>query len=195
MHKSDSKLSNMHIVTLSVSKLGGATKAVDVEDIAIEAYDISPDKFSWRKYPERIDLRVVQYALKDASSEKKGTPLLQGSVKHGYLLTKVGMEWIESNKNTDFGETRGVARKQSVVDKLSLEKARLLISTALVKFEAGNFEDIKVTDFQEFARVNDYFPEHIRQKRYVVIDNAVQGSSKLEDLWAFLMKKFVGGES
>ena len=195
MHKSDSKLSNMHIVTLSVSKLGGATKAVDVEDIAIEAYDISPDKFSWRKYPERIDLRVVQYALKDASSEKKGTPLLQGSVKHGYLLTKVGMEWIESNKNTDFGETRGVARKQSVVDKLSLEKARLLISTALVKFEAGNFEDIKVTDFQEFARINDYFPDHVRQKRYAIIDNAVQGHPKLEDLWAFLMEKFVEGES
>jgi hypothetical protein len=184
----------MHIVTLAVSKLGGATKAVDVEDIAIEAYDISPDKFSWRKYPERIDLRVVQYALKDASSERKGNPLLQGSVKHGYLLTKVGMEWAESNKNINFGQIRGITRKQSVIDKLSLEKARLLTSIALEKFEAGNFEDIKIADFQEFARVNDYFPKHVRQKRYAVIDNAVQGNTKLEDLWAFLIKRFVEGE-
>ena len=186
-------LSNLQIVTLAVSELGGATKAVDIEDVAIRAYEISPEKFSWRKYPERIDLRVVQYALKDASSSRNGEPLLRGSVKHGYMLTPIGLEWIEDNQHVNLDHLQSSSRKQSTADKLSIEQARLLTSIAFVKFESNKFEEIKFSDFQEFARVNDYFPEHVRQKRYVVIENAVRGNPKLEELWTLLIDKFVEG--
>jgi hypothetical protein len=188
------KLSNLQIVTLAVSSLGGATKAVDIEDIAVRAYEISPDKFSWRKHPERIDLRIVQYALKDASSERKGNPFLKGSVKRGYVLTTNGLTWVENNQDIRFAELTDKSRNQSKVDKLSIEKARLLTSTAFTKFDSGNIEDIKLTDFQEFARVNDYFPDHVRQKRFAVVENVIQGHSKLENLWHFLFEKFVKAE-
>lgn len=191
MMPSETKLSNLQIVALVVFKLSGATKAVDIEDIAIQAYEMSPDRFSWRKYPEQIDLRVVQYALKDASSERKGTPLLKGSVKHGYVLTAFGLEWVEENQSVDSDSLSSVSRKQSTIDKLSLEEARLMKSAAFMKFTAGVIEDITFADFQEFSRVNDYFPDHVRQKRFAVIENAVQGNSKLEDLWTFLVEKFV----
>lgn len=184
-------LSNSQIVTWATSDLGGATKAVNIEDIALRAYEISPEKFSWRKYPDRIDLRVVQYALKDAASTHKGEPLLKGSLKHGYMLTPYGLEWSESNRLINKDNLQSSSRKQSTADKLSIEQARLLTSTAFIKFESGKFEEIRYSDFQEFMRVNEYFPEHVRQKRFDVVENAVLGNPKLEELWRLLVGKFV----
>lgn len=186
-------LSNSQIVTLAILELGGVAEAIDIEDIAIQAYELAPEKFSWRKHPECIDLRVVQYALKDAANGHKGEPLIKGSLKHGYMLTTVGLEWLENNQLIDGELDKSSTRKQSTADKLSIEQARLLTSTALSKFKSGKFEEIKYSDFQEFARVNDYFPEHVRQKRYVVIENATRGNPELEELWTQLTRKFVSG--
>jgi hypothetical protein len=196
MERTEKILSNIQIVTLAISELGGATQAVDIEDIAIQAYELAPKKFSWRKYPERIDLRVVQYALKDAASNRQGEPLIKGSLKYGYMLTAVGLEWLENNQLVYGGELAQIStRKQSTADKLSIEQARLLTSTAFIKFKSDKFEEIKYSDFQEFVRVNDYFPEHVRQKRYGVVENAVHGNPELEELWILLTEKFVEGET
>lgn len=193
MARTETRLTNAQIVTLAVSELGGATRAVDIEDVAILAYEIAPEKFGWRKNPDRIDLRVVQYALKDSASRRKGTPLLKGSLKHGYMLTTFGMEWIENNKPTNLNDLKTSSRRQSTAEKLSIEEARLLTSTAFIKFESGRLEEIKHSDFQEFARVNDYFPEHVREQRYMVVTNAVRGNLKLEELWRILVDRFVEG--
>jgi len=195
MERTEKILSNLQIVTLAISELGGATQAVDIEDIAIRAYELAPKKFSWRKYSERIDLRVVQYALKDAASSRKGELLIKGSLKHGYMLTTVGLEWLENNQLTDGELHQSSTRKQSTADKLSIEQARLFTSTAFLKFKADKFEEIKHSDFQEFVRVNDYFPEHVRQKRYGVVENAVRGNPELEELWILLTEKFIPGEA
>lgn len=189
-------LSNLQLVTLAISELGGATQSVDIEDIAIRAYELAPEKFSWRKYPERIDLRVVQYGLKDAASNRKGEPLIKGSLKHGYMLTAVGLEWLEKNQLINGGKLpQSSTRRQSAADKLSIEQARLLTSTTFLKFKSDEFEEIKYSDFQEFVRVNDYFPEHVRQKRYGVVENAVRGNHELEELWILLTEKFMDGET
>lgn len=183
-------LSNSQIVALAVAKLGGAAKEIDIEDIAIEAYGLAPEKFAWRKYPEYIDLRVVQYALKDAASPHKGKPLLRGSLKHGYMLTPFGLGWIEQRESLSISAVQAMSRRQSTADKLSIEEARLLTSSAFLKFTSGKAKEISYSDFQDFARVNDYFPVRVRQRRYVVIQNAVRGNDKLEELWSFLLDKF-----
>lgn len=195
MTQSGLTFSNAQLVTLVVAELGGATKAVDIEDVAIRAFEIQPHRFSWRKYPERIDLRVVQYALKDAAKGKNGKPLLKGSLKHGYLLAPFGLSWVQENSNIAFDKIGTVTRKESAFDKLSIEQARLLTSSAFHKFMSEDLNSIGQSDFEEFARVNDYFPEHIRQKRFAVIKNAVQGHSMLEELWVFLHFMFVDKEN
>jgi len=195
MGRTEKILSNLQIVTLAISDLGGTTQAVDIEDIAIRAYELAPKKFSWRKYSERIDLRVVQYALKDAASNRKGEPLLIGSIKHGYMLTTAGLEWLENNQLIDGELRQSSTRKQSTADKLSIEQVRLFRSAAFLKFKAGKLEEIKQSDFQEFVRVNDYFPEYVRQKRYGVVENAVRGNPELEELWILLTEKFIPGEA
>jgi len=184
------ELSNVQLVTLAVYYLGGETKAVDIEDIAIRAYEISPHKFAWKKYPDMIDKSVVMYALKDASLPKVGLPLLSGSVKHGYLLTSSGLEWAKSFQGQPIQSEERTYRSNSTSDKLILERTRLEASVAFSKYLAGNLEEITDVDYQDFTRVNEYFPEHARVRRYNIIANAVQGYQDLENCWLYLKERF-----
>jgi len=86
----------MHIVLLAVQLLGGDSKSVDTEDIAMEAHRLVPEMFTWRKYPEQINLELVRVALSDAKKEKYGS-LLSGSGRQGWSLTPGGVKLIASN--------------------------------------------------------------------------------------------------
>src|SRR5689334_18326851 len=64
--KSLTKLSQAEIVSLAVYRLGGAQRAVDTEDVAVEAHRIAPGRFSWKKYPDQINLELIRVFLSDA---------------------------------------------------------------------------------------------------------------------------------
>lgn len=81
-----------HVVVLALADLGGARRWVDTEDIAIRARELAPQAFSWRKYPEQIDLDGVRVALHDAAKARYGG-LVEGSVRTGWSLTLAGVEW------------------------------------------------------------------------------------------------------
>ena len=51
--------SQAEMVTLAVYRLGGAQRAVDTEDVAVEAHKLAPGRFSWRKYPDQINLELI----------------------------------------------------------------------------------------------------------------------------------------
>lgn len=187
---SDNELSNVQLVTLAVYYLGGETKAIDIEDIAVQASEISPEKFAWKKYPHLIDKSVVQFALKDASIPKKGQPLLSGSIKHGYLLTAAGLEWAKGYRGRKKTQSEKNFRNNSTSEKLILERARLETSLAFRKYLSGDLEGITESDVQDFTRVNEYFPEHARQRRRTIIDNAVQGNPELETFWQYLKQRY-----
>ncbi len=87
------EISNVEILTLVIYWLGGATTPVDLEDAAIEAFNLAPKKFSWIKYADQIDLRIVQYAIRDAC--KRDVNYLKGTSKHGYMLTQLGLNWAK----------------------------------------------------------------------------------------------------
>lgn len=65
-------LANHEIVTLAVYLLGGDTQRIDVEDVAVKANDLAPQRFTWRKYPNQINLEAVRKRLWDARKSKKG---------------------------------------------------------------------------------------------------------------------------
>lgn len=186
----DTELSNVLLVTLAVFNLGGETKAIDIEDIAIQAYGLSPQKFAWKKYPDMIDKGVVQFALKDASIPKTGLPLLSGSIKHGYLLTSSGLDWVKSYQGQIDQKVDTTFRSKSTSEKLVLERTRLETSLAFNKFLSGDLEGITDGDFHDFTRVNGYFPEHARVRRYTIITNAIQGYPDLESCWRYLRQRY-----
>ncbi len=189
MNRFEKDLTNAQLIIVAVAELGGVANTVDIEDIAIRAYELAPTRFSWRKYPDKIDLRVVQYALKDACA-KKETPLIKGSVKRGYMLTTAGLEWITKQEGDSAALALDGVRRYSLTEKLAFEKVRLLSSRAFQKFKTGKIEQITQSDFEDFVRVNNYFPLHVRKKRYLIVENSIQDETELQKFWEFLKEKF-----
>jgi hypothetical protein len=82
------------LVALALYVLGGGARVIDTEDVAMSAHDIAPGRFSWRKYPEQINLELVRVALSDARKEENGG-LVTGTGKSGWSLTAAGQLWAE----------------------------------------------------------------------------------------------------
>lgn len=182
-------LSNPELVTIAVSQLGGTTKYVDREDVAIVVDKLAPGRFNWRKYPERIDMTVVHFALHDARKARYGSLLVGG--RQGWMLSPAGIEWIEGQdlSGLDSSEVNR-SRKHSLADTLQVEQVRLRNTRAYVLFVSGDLEQITLLDFYEFARINEYFKSKKRQRRFHIIDNTVANDETLASLWEQLKTRF-----
>jgi hypothetical protein len=180
------ELSNLQIVVVAVARLGGDMQAIHTEDIAVEAYTIAPQKFGWRKYPERIDLELVRRSL-TAATEKKPS-LLVGSVRRGWMLSKHGIQWIE--KNTQNLPALSGYRRGSVSDAIEIEKIRLRETRAWQKFKSGLTDPVNLNDLFEFVRVNEYFSDAKRRERFNIVASAVDGDPELAQLWQLLQQRF-----
>src|SRR6476659_8785306 len=87
--------SKVEVIVLALNDAGGRTGSVDTEDVAVFAHRLAPSAFSWRKYPEQINLDSVRVTLTDAAKEKYGR-LVAGSLRDGWHLTPAGASWIEA---------------------------------------------------------------------------------------------------
>ena len=181
-----SELTNPQIATLGVARLGGDARAIDTEDVAIEAYKIAPKRFCWRKYPDRIEIATVRFALSDAI--KLTPPLLIGNNKDGWMLTLDGLKWVTSLPPELEGE-EGV-KQGSVLAIQDAERARLRRTNAFAKFHYNNRKTISLMDLYDFVRINEYFPERKRRERFVAIENAVLADPELKSVWLFLKRRF-----
>ncbi|MCG3776139.1 MAG: hypothetical protein JW395_2988 [Nitrospira sp.] len=83
------------LLTWVVHDLGGAERRVDTEDVAVRAFEVAPNRFGWRKYPQHINLELVRVYLSDAKKQEHGR-LLTGSGKSGWSLTQRGLDWLRS---------------------------------------------------------------------------------------------------
>src|SRR5438132_4364855 len=93
-------------VVLAVSDLGGATRSVDTEDVAIRCRELGPELFAWRKYPEQVNLELVRVCLSNAKKQQNGV-LLSGSGRDGWRLTRRGLEWVtQRTKEQGIGTSR-----------------------------------------------------------------------------------------
>lgn len=97
-------LTNVDITVFALASLGGGGKKVFTEDIAAKTFELAPERFSWKTYPEYPDLEVARIALMDARKEKHG--ILVGGrygrasavqAGDGWILTPKGVEWYEKN--------------------------------------------------------------------------------------------------
>src|SRR5262245_4834111 len=77
------RISQLEVVTLAVFLLGGDEQVVDTEDVAMKVNAIAPGRFSWRKYPEQVNLELVRVFLSDAKKPEFGG-LVSGSGARGW---------------------------------------------------------------------------------------------------------------
>ena len=185
------ELSNFQVVVIAVAVLDGDINFIDREDIAIKVNELAPGRFNWRKYTENIDLDAVGVALRDAK-KLKNRNLLVGSNIQGWMLSPAGIKWIISiNIDSLTGVQSLKHRKDSIGDNQELEPIRMRSTTAYKLFIQDKLDELTTDDFNQFARVNEYYQINTRKRRIAVIDNAVTGDEELAGLWITLKEKFV----
>lgn len=184
-------LSNVLLVTIALGNLDGHEKPIDSEDIAVHVNALAPGKFSWRKYPEYIDLQVVNQSLQDARRKRNGA-LVVGSSTKGWMLSAAGMEWFKSYNldGSDDSVDTSPFRRGSILRSQDQERRRLLETEAYYLFKNGKLPDVTRIEFFEFAKINEYFPLKARARRYEFIESAVAGHEELYELWNFLRTTF-----
>lgn len=174
-----SPLSNVEIVTIAVYLLGGELARIDIEDIAVKANEIAPGRFSWRKYPDQINIRAVQKRLFDAANPEKGG-LLIGTEKAGWQLTERGATFVR--QQLPELEAGGLAREptnQLTAQHRRTEKARMLASSAFGTWHASGLDSVSLQEAEAFFRIDDYVAGTARERK---IERALNMFSSDADL-------------
>ncbi len=162
-----------HVVVLALAELGGAGRWVDTEDVAVRARELAPEAFSWRKYPEQIDLDGVRVALHDAAKPRYGG-LVEGSVRSGWSLTLAGVEWVKhEGPSVQRRLTRRSAparrdEQRAETRKRALERGRIRRLVAWRLWEAGRAVDLRQAE--AVFRVDSETPRrdiHLKVQRMV----------------------------
>src|SRR5262245_41135171 len=89
-------LANHELLTVAVYLLKGESQRVDTEDVAVKANKLAPGRYTWRKYPDQINLELIRVYLSDAKKKEKGR-YLAGSGNSGWMLTRAGLEFARTH--------------------------------------------------------------------------------------------------
>ncbi len=172
-------ITQTQLVALALYVLGGSGTAVDTEDIAVRAQELAPGRFSWRKYPEQINLELVRVALNDARKPEAGA-LVSGTGRGGWSLTVAGRRWAEENLHRVQGadlSRRRQDRKAGSIDERRWQRERLrLITTVAWR---------RWTDDHDAAAVTaDAAADVYRVDRYVVGRAREMKINRLREMFA-----------
>src|SRR5438876_69882 len=144
------ELANHEVVAIALMLCGGDAMSVDTEDIAVKANELAPGRFTWRKYPNQINIDTVRKRLWDAATPAKGE-YLAGSEREGWMLTSAGLRFATSNiasaESADLSKERlGLKQKQW----LRNERARMLSTEAFAKIQNGAADTVTTREAEEF---------------------------------------------
>jgi len=158
------------IVTIAVCQLGGALHHIHLEDVAIKSAELSPKAFSWKKYPERINLEQVRLTLKNELASK-GRRVI-GSIRDGWMLSPKGLHWCIANITND--------ARQSLMDQIQKEVARAKKTEAFTKTINNKIDEVSNVDVKILLRVDEYFSARNRRERVLALSNAALLDSQLD---------------
>jgi hypothetical protein len=175
-----------HLVTIALYMLGGDKQYVHLEDIALRVNEIAPGRFTWRKYPQYVDLSAVMFALQHAKKPQYGT-LVSRDKTSNWILTTQGVAFA---KTADLSKLSSKPRSGSDTERIELEIQRLKQSKIFKLYQQEKLQETTRQDFQEFAKINEYFQTRARQRRFGVIELAVRQDPQLEEIWNALKIMF-----
>ena len=181
--------SNHGIVTLAVYLLGGDSRPVDTEDVAVKVNEIAPGRFTWRKYADQINLEIVRVCLSDAKKHDKGS-YLSGSGKDGWLLTTEGLLFVNGRLH-ELG-TVDLSRRllsQREQHQRRIEKTRMLSSEAYVRFREEGADAVTINDTEAFFRLNEYVVGKARDRKIARILNTYGDDAELGEVVRELSKR------
>lgn len=163
-------LRQYHVVTAALHQLGGGSRAIDTEDVAVRSFELAPHLFCWQKYPKHINLELVRVALSDAKKPKNGG-LTSGSGRTGWRLTQSGLAWAQQvssfGKRAVSSSPNGGKRSAGSVDvvRRNREKARLEGSAAWQSWIEGH--PVSQRDARSLFRIDQYTTDEMLEMKIV----------------------------
>ena len=153
--------SQIEVVTLALYLQGGDTKAVDTEDVAIKAHELAPGRFSWRKYPDQINLELVRVYLSAAKDPTRGGGFIEGTGRSGWTLTPAGLAWAKKAAGKLEGKNLQRPRKDRLsgsIDEVrwQRERARVTNTRAWVRWLGNRKAPIPQREAAEVFRIDTY---------------------------------------
>jgi len=161
------------LVVLAVHALGGDQRAVDTEDVAFKVNELAPGRFSWRKYPDQINLELVRVYLSAAKDSDHGA-LLTGSGQTGWTLTASGLKWAKGAGARLLTQDTSRARQERLAGSIDetrwrRERARVTSTAAWAHWRTGQ-KDISRRDAAEVFRIDHYAVGRIRDLKVARLD-------------------------
>lgn len=159
------RLTNVQIAVLAAYLAGASRGQADTEDVAVKAAELAPGRFSWRKYPEQINIETIRKRLWDATSDKMGR-LLTGSERDGWLLTEAGLRFCQehSEELSKTGEAT-VRLSQKEQAWATRERVRMQSEMAFRKWLDSRSDEIQHVEAERFFRIDDYIVGDLRRSR------------------------------
>jgi hypothetical protein len=149
---------SVKMVVLALHHLGGASRLVDTEDVAIKTHELAPGWFAWKKYPERVNLELVRVALSDGKKKANGV-LVEGSGRKGWRLSPEGIQWIIGNRerleSADLSRERTRGHGGGIDEqRWRIERSRVTSTNAWVSWKSGG--PISSRDAMSVFRIDTY---------------------------------------
>jgi hypothetical protein len=183
------QLANHEIVVLALYLLGGESGNVDTEDIAVKANEIAPGRFSWRKFPEQINIDAVRKRLWDAMKKEKGA-LLVGSEKDGWVLTEEGIRFGQKNSKTVIGDTPQKERLNlREKQRRRVEYERILSHETFAKAKLSGIDSITAQEAEAFFRIDGYVIGAARQRKVQRLLNTFWSDPEISSIIKRLAEK------
>ena len=163
-------LTNRDVSMYALHESAGERVFVPTEDIAVKAFELYPERFGLVKYPKYPDVDSVRVTLTDLRKAKYGT-LVEGDKKKGWRMTESGKKWTAENvsriedaiQRKHLLERRIASGRMITTDKIVASYTnRVRGSLAFQKWTRK--EPLRVYDFYDVLRVDQYTPEDVYRK-------------------------------
>lgn len=164
----DTDLGLVDYTLAALLRLGGDSSTVDVEDVALEAYRLAPDRFRWRRH-DLPNLELVRVILSDANKKGAHMVLRDDSRKcrmlsvEGERRARLALHRLDA---VDADEPRdGTLRRQNLV-----EIARMESHPAYLRWRHVGIDAIDAVDLADLARCSastplDVFADRLRRSQ------------------------------
>ena len=158
------QLRQFEVAVWAVYLLGGASRSIDTEDVAVKCHELAPALFSWQKYKKQINLELVRVGLSDAKKTKKGG-LLSGSGREGWRLSSRGLDWIRARQKEGAtfarANTRQSPSKAGSIDAVRRERERQRVLGTEAWQLWTNSGTVTTKAAQQVFRIDEYTTERM----------------------------------
>ncbi len=183
-------MKKFELVSLCMYLLGGDSKALDIEDIAMKCEEMSPGTFAWRKYKNQINLELVGFAVRDAKKQTYGQ-LVTGSHAKGWRLTASGVAVAKSLKSKLSDATNiNIAPAKSRNLELNRANRELKrISESLAYMNWKNEIEVSVKDLLQLLRINTYSSKESVDIKLARLSAVTGFESEIDDFVEYVISR------